>query len=50
MLDAEFTVTEGKYERRKVWKYFSLHGDAAPNHTLATPAPWKARSTSTPKT
>lgn len=30
MLDAEFTLVGGKYERRKVWKYLSLHGDAGP--------------------
>jgi hypothetical protein len=30
MLDVEFTVLEGKYERRKVWKYMSLAGDGAP--------------------
>lgn len=29
MLDAEFTITDGKYERRKVWKYFGLEGDGA---------------------
>lgn len=28
MLDAEFTVAGGPFERRKVWKYFSLGGDA----------------------
>lgn len=29
MLDAEFTCFEGKYDRRKVWKYFGLAGDGA---------------------
>jgi len=46
MIDAEFTVTEGRHARRKFWQNFTVAGGKVDEHGVSIG--WSARSISRP--